>query len=285
MIHLLVITIVLMAFVYALKFPMSPPPPSITYAAQNNVKYPVWGDPTDCYPNLPISGYSGVGSYNWEYYLSNGTGNTTDTNRWNAYMDAWDTECDNGDASKDNGSYNLMPTASIKIVSVTQPIPLAGIEFQFICVNTTPSYDRTLLVSGYLDDMEWVPGGSQNLSANAPDLGTCASYDPQGSGANSVYYNRLGFFDPLNDAVTVLTPGMTLVIYVHTPDSILGAPNPLEDTGCPGGSTCPWGQPDSDDYHGAPLWCFLDPGSCEIQLIDTDWSTPVVILTEPVYML
>jgi hypothetical protein len=123
--------------------------------------------------------------------------------------------------------------------------------------------------------MEWVPGGSQNLSANAPSLGTCGSYDPRGSGANSVYYNRLGFFDPLNTATPTLEPGMTLVIYVHTANSILEAPNPLEPQ-----ST--WGVADADDYHGAPIWCFTNPGSCEIQLIDTTWSTPVVLLTAAV---
>ena len=275
---LLVITVVLMALIYFIRFPFPNPPPTITWSASNNEKFPVWGDPTDCYPNLP---------YNWTYYLSNGTGNTTDQDRWNTYMDAWNTQCDNADASKDNGTYNKMDTARVVISSVSQTIPLSGLEFQFICVNTTPSYEKTYLVDGQLSDMEWVPGGSQNLSANAPTLGTCASYDPRGSGANSVYYNRLGFFDPLNENIQVLTPGMTLVIYVHTPDSIYEAPNDVYTANCdpPSTSGCTWNLPDSDDYHGAPLWCFTVPGSCEIQLIDTLWTNPVVVMSVPVYML
>jgi len=262
---MLAITVVLMVMVYLIRFPLPNPPPTVTYDSVNDAKYPVWGDPTDCYPNLP---------YNWEYYLGNGTGNRTDQARWNTYMDAWNAECEDGN----NGTYNLTDAARIVVTGVSQVIPLSAIEFKFICTNQTPRYEQTLLVDGILSNMEWVPGGSQNLSAGAPTLGTCATYNPEGSGANSVYYNRLGFFDPLNTAVTVLTPGMTVVIYIHTPDSIFEAPNPLEPQ-----ST--WNQPDADDYHGAPLWCFTVPGSCSIELIDTDWNYPAVILDAPVYML
>jgi len=258
-------TVTLMIVIYLIKFPMPNPPPHITYAASTDAKFPVWGDPSDCYPILP---------YNPNYYLGNGTGNATDQARWNTYMDAWTADCDVGT----NGSYNAMAAAQIIITGVSQQIPLSAIEFQFICINTTPHYSQTYLVQGQLADMEWVPGGSQNLSANAPYLGTCATYDPKGSGANSVYYNRLGFFDPLDTSIQVLMPGMTLVIYVHTADSIYEAPNPLF-------AQSTWNLPDADDYHGAPLWCFTVPGSCEIQLIDTDWSSPVVILQAPVYLL
>ena len=267
MILLVAITVIAMALIYMIRFPMPNPPPTVSFASVNDARYPVWGDPTDCYPNLP---------HNPNYYLGNGTGNSTDTNRWNTYMTAWNNDCENGQ----NGTYNLMDAARITITSVSQAIPLSGIEFQFTCVNTTPSYDRTVLVSGYLNTMEWEPGApnGENFTSSAPTLGTCASYDPKGSGANSVYYNRLGFFDPLNPNLQDLAPGMTLIIYIHTPNSIYEAPNPLEPQ-----ST--WNQPDADDYHGAPLWCFTVPGSCSIQLVDTDWSYPAVILNAPVYML
>ncbi len=262
---LVAITVVLLVLIFLLRIPYPTSPPSISFAAVNNAKYPAWGDPTDCYPNLP---------HNWEYYLSNGTGNKTDEDRYNTYMDAWEDDCENGDT----GYYNEMNATGLIITGTSQAIPLSAIEFEFICTNTTPKAETTLLVQGQLSTMEWVPGGSQNLSSNAPTLGTCASYDPRGSGANSVYYNRLGFFDPLNAHLTTLSPGMTLVLYVHTKDSIFEAPNPLY------GSSY-WGQPDTDDYHGVPLWCYTVPGSCTIELIDTDWSSPVVILSEPVYLL
>jgi len=263
---MVMITVVLMGLIYLIKYPvLTTPPPTITYDSINDAKYPVWGDPTDCYPNLP---------HNWEYYLGNGTGNRTDQNLYNTYMNAWWSDCEYGD----NGTYNVMDAARIVITSVSQPIPLDQITFQFVCTNTTPTYQQTYLVQGLLGDMTWVPGGSQNLSANAPYLGVCASYNPQGSGANSVYYNRLGFFDPLNPNVQVLTPGEAIVIYIHTPDSIYEAPNPLEPQSA-------WNAPDADDYHGAPMWCFTVPGSCEIQLIDDDWNYPAVILSAPVYML
>jgi hypothetical protein len=259
---LVLITIVLMVLVYLIRFPLPNPPPTIAWSSVNDQKFPAWGDPTDCYPNLP---------HNWQYWLGNGTGNTTDRNRWNTYMAAWTTDCD----TVYNGTYNLMNATQIFITQVSQPIPLADIEFKFICTNTTPA-ETTILVQGQLDDMEWVPGGSQNLSANAPTLGTCINYDPRGSGANSVYYNRLGFFDPLNTQTPELLPGMSLVLYVHTANSILEAPNPLEPQ-----ST--WGVADADDYHGAPIWCFTNPGSCTIELIDTAWSYPVVIMSVPVF--
>ena len=259
------ITIAVMVLVYLIRIPLPNPPPTISYAAVNNVKFPAWGDPTDCYPNLP---------YNWEYYLGNGTGNRTDQNRWNTYMDAWNADCEDGD----NGTYNLMNATEIIITSVSAPIPLTGITAEFLCFNATPSPTTTFLVDGQVSTMEWEPGASQNLSANAPLLGTCGSYDPRGSGANSVYYNRLGFFNPLNTGLTVLEPGMSLVLYIHLPNSIIEAPNPLEPQSA-------WGVADADDYHGAPLWCFTVPGSCSVELIDTDWSYPVVLLTVPVYML
>ncbi len=273
---LVAITLVLLILVYEIRFPLPNPPPTFTYATESNVKFAAWGDPTDCYPNLP---------HNWEYYLSNGTGNTTDTNRYNTYMTAWDNECDPSSGAG-NGTYNLMNATEITITGVSQTVPLSALEFEFICTNTTPK-ETTTFVSGSLDQMEWVPGSpSANLTTSSPTLGTCATYDPKGSGSNSVYYNRLGFFDPLDTQRTIVAPGMSLVIYVHTADSIFEAPNPLYDDGCnPMTSSCDWGQPDSDDYHGAPVWCFESPGSCTIELIDTDWSYPVVVLSAPVYML
>ncbi len=284
------LTVVLMGIIYAIRLPYPSSPPSITYSAVNNVKYPAWGDPTDCYPNLPYL------PNDWKYYLWGGENNTSDRALWTEYMNDWNTQCED----EGTGIYNPMNATGLIITGVSQPIPLSGIEFEFICTNTTTTKgvtttSTTYLVKGMLDDMEWVPGGggSQNLSSSAPTLGTCGTYNPEGSGANSVYYNRLGFFDPLNEALTTLQPGMTLVLYVHTPDSIFEAPSDLfeECRGggttctCPWSSSCDWGKPDTDDYHGAPLWCFTVPGSCTVELLDTALTQPVVFLSVPVYLL
>ncbi len=274
---LVLITVVLMTLIYLVKFPITAPPPSLTYASSNDVKYPVWGDPTDCYPTLP---------HDWEYYLGwdvNGSvENASNEKLYDEYMGnervpadgGWWGDCEYGD----NGTYNLMDAAVLTITGISGSIPLSGIQFQFICTNTTPKYEQTYLVNGAVEDMEWVPGSSQNVSTSAPTLGTCATYNPQGSGANSVYYNRLGFFNPLNLNTTSLTPGMSVVIYVHTPGSVLEAPNPLTDVS-------EWGANDTDDYHGAPLWCFTVPGSCTLRLVDTNWNPAIVLLSVPVYLL
>jgi len=264
---LLAITIAILILVYMIRFPLTPAPPTVSYQAVTAGTRPVWGDPTDCYPVLP---------HTPTYYLGNGTGNATDLARYNTYMNAWWDDCEYGD----NGTYRFMNVSLIQIVDVSKPIPLANIEFKFVCTNTTPKYVQTDLVDGPLAAMEWVPGSSQNLSANAPVIGKCATYDANGAGggANSVYYNRLGYFDPVDYNQTDLSPGQTIIIYVHTPNSVLEAPNPIEPI-----ST--WNVSDGDDYHGAPPWCFTVVGACEIDLIDTQWHPGIVVATIPLYEL
>jgi len=261
------ITVILVVVIYMIKFPLKPSPPVIQYQVVTDSKRPAWGDPTDCYPILP---------YNPTYYLGNGTGNMTDQNRYNTYMNAWWNDCEYGD----NGTYNMMNVTLIQISQVSSPIPLTDVEFQFVCTNTTPKYVQTTLVEGPLSTMEWEPGASQNLSADAPTLGKCATFDASGfgGGANSVYYNRLGYFDPINFNFQVLSPGQTIVVYVHTPNSVLEAPNPIEPV-----ST--WNVSDGDDYHGAPEWCFTVPNSCQINLLDTQWTPAVLLTTIPLYQL
>lgn len=259
------ITVLLVVAIYMIKFPLKPSPPTVLYQAVTDTKRPVWGDPTDCYPILP---------YNPSYYLANGTGNTTDENRYNTYMNAWWNDCEYGD----NGTYNMMNVTLIEITQVSTPIPLSDVEFQFVCTNTTPKYVSTVLVEGMLSAMEWEPGQSQNLSSTAPTLGKCATFDASGDGANSVYYNRMGYFDPINFNVQVLSPGQTMVVYVHTPDSVLEAPNPIEPV-----ST--WNISDGDDYHGAPEWCFTVPNSCMVNLLDTQWTPAVLLVSVPLYQL
>ena len=265
---LVAITIVLVIVIYMIRFPLAPSPPTVSYQAVTAGTKPVWGDPTDCRPN------SDTLPFNWQYYLANGTGNSTDKARYNLYMNWWWAECENGT----NGTYNAMNVSLIQISHVSAPIPLADVQFKFICTNTTPTYVSTTLVDGPLGAMEWVPGSSESLNASAPTLGKCATYTASGAGggANSVYYNRLGYFDPVNYGLNDLSPAQTLVIYVHTPDSVFEAPNPLYPSS-------KWNQPDSDDYHGAPPWCFTVPGACTIELLDTQWSPAVVLVQIPLY--
>jgi len=264
---LVAITIILVVAVYLIRFPLGSTPPTVLYQAVTDATKPVWGDPTDCYPVLP---------HNPNYYLGNGTHNQTDINRYNAYMNAWWSDCEYGD----NGTYRNMNVTLIEISRVSAPIPLSDVEFEFICTNSTPTYLQTTLVSGPLSAMEWEPGFNQTIPSNAPVIGKCATFDANGAGggANSVYYNRLGYFDPVNFNEVDLSPGQTVVVYVHTPNSVLEAPNPIEPV-----ST--WNISDGDDYHGAPPWCFTVPNACTIELLDTVWSPAVVLATIPLYLL
>ncbi|MGB6500252.1 MAG: hypothetical protein WBG19_02470 [Thermoplasmata archaeon] len=258
---LVAITVVLSALIFAVRFPITPAPPNVSYQIVTGGTRPVWGDPTDCHPDLPQAP---------SYYLGLGKSVTL----YNDYMNAWWADCDFGDT----GTYNLMNVSAIQIVDVSVAVPLADVEFQFICTNTTPKYVQTTFVQGPLSSMEWVPGSSQNLSASAPKIGKCATYDASGMGANSVYYNRLGYFDPVDYQRSDLAPGQTIIIYVHTPNSVLEAPNPIEPVSS-------WNISDADDYHGAPPWCFTVPGACAINLIDTEWRPGVILTTIPLWIV
>jgi hypothetical protein len=49
-----------------------------------------------------------------------------------------------------------------------------------------------------------------------------------------------------------------------------------------GGTVVPG--PDSDDYHGAPTWCFITPGSCTIKIVYTG-NPSQLLATIPVYSI
>jgi flagellin-like protein len=259
---LVVITVVLVGVLYAIRLPLPNAPPTIGYSVDSNQRLPAWGDPTDCYPNLP---------YLPSYYLGNGSGDP----RWNTYMNAWENDCENGDT----GHYNQMNVSQIVITQVSRIIPLASVQFAFVCTNTTPTYISNDLVKGSLAAMSWFPGETEsNLSASAPKLASCATFNASnyGGGANGVYYNRLGFFEPLNQNGDVLQPGDAIIIYIHTANSIFEAPSPIEPQ-----ST--WNTPDVDDYHGGPPWCFTVPGACTIELTDTASVPAALIAAIPLY--
>jgi hypothetical protein len=259
---LVTITIILMVVVFFIRLPLYPTPPHVGYVALVDAKYQVFGDPTDCRPNLP---------YAWSYYLGNGTGDP----RWNTYMNDWNSQCE----ESNTGVYNLMNATRILITQVSGPIPLADLEFRFVCTNYTPTFDQTYLVDGSLAGMEFIPGVSpETFGPHSPLLGYCATLRAEGSGASSTYYNRLGFFDPESLGATTLIPGQAIVIYIHTPGSVFEAPNPIEPQS-------EWNLPDADDYHGAPPWCFTVPGACEVQLFDTAWSPAVLLVSIPMFAL
>lgn len=249
------ITVVAGTILWLYHFPTPPSVPQLYYTAEGGITAPVWGDPTDCTPILPHS---------TSYYLGNGTGDP----RYTTYMNAWWDDCEYGTT----GTYNDMNVTEILVKQVTKPVLLADVQFNFICHNNTPTPITTFLVRGSLAAMSWFPGSSQTVPTDAPTLGSCATFNASGygGGANSVYYNRLGYFQPLVLNATLLQPGDTFVLYDHSEDSVTEAPNPIEPT-----ST--WYLPDEDDYHGAPPWCFGNPGACSIELVDTGLSPEVVL--------
>ncbi len=159
----------------------------------------------------------------------------------------WTAECQR----TETGRYSLMNATSITFTQHTPTnIPLNLVNFTFICNNT-------ILVGGSLAAMSWIPGSQTQPAPNAPTLGRCGSFDPH-SGSFSTLYNRLGIYIPIDPNATVVTDGDTFVLYIHTPGSVFD----------PGGSGGRGGQggPDTDDYHGAPPWCFTVPGACTIYL-------------------
>jgi hypothetical protein len=231
----------------------------VTYIARAGLKIPAWGDPTDCVPyGYPI-----------------GPGSSWGTNEQNA----WWTNCYDNQV----GNYSLMNASTIVFTGVSpETIPLTQVQFDFLCHNTTPVSETTLLVSGSLASMTWYPGSTTSAAPDAPTLGSCGTFDANGwppwdPPAFGTLYNRLGIFTPIQPGVSVLQAGDTFTLYVHTPGS-------LYDPGPPayGGSVVTG--PDTDDYHGAPSWCFTQPGACDIKIVYT--GNPMAVLADiPVYSI
>ncbi|MCI4337525.1 MAG: hypothetical protein L3K17_10155 [Thermoplasmata archaeon] len=239
----------------------APATPTVYFQAQGGLTYPVWGDPTDCRPVEPFP---------TSYYLGNGSGDP----RYTTYMNDWNTECE----ASSTGVYNMMNVSEISIARVSQTVLMSNVQFEFICHNTTPSQLTTTLVAGSLQSMSWFPGSSQTLAANAPKLQACGTFNVSQaypSQANGVFYNRLGFFDPLHNNATLLEAGDAFILYVHTSNSVYEGASPIE-----GQST--WFLPDHDDYHGAPNWCFAQSGACTIYLVDTGVHPSTILATIPV---
>jgi flagellin-like protein len=179
--------------------------------------------------------------------------------------------------------YSLMNTSQIIIASASPTnVPLDLIDFTFICDNTSVGGNRTILVQGTLASMTWFPGSTTSPPAGAPDLGWCASFHAGGfGGSDDTLYNRLGLFVPIAPGYTVLTAGDTFILYIHNGGYPLDYDGGSHD--CTAENTV---APcfDADDYHGAPPWCFTNPGACTIYLSYVG-SPSSLIATIPVYSL
>lgn len=176
--------------------------------------------------------------------------------------------------------YSLMNTSQIIIASSAPTnIPLTSIEFTFVCNNQSTGGNISILVQGTLAAMTWFPGSSGSPPANAPKLGWCANFHAGGFGGGSfgTLYNRLGLFVPISQNVTVLQAGDTFILYIHNGGYPLDYNN---------GDCNPHPVPcfDKDDYHGAPPWCFTNPGACTIYLSYLG-SPSTLLATIPVYSL
>ncbi len=180
-----------------------------------------------------------------------------------------------GTDTPSSGSYSLMNTTAI-IISSTSPtnIPLSLVEFTFICNNESVGGNESILVQGTLADMTWFPGISSTAPADAPKLGWCSSFHAGGYGGGDfgTAYNRLGIFVPISAQNSTLQAGDTFLLYIHNGGYPLDYGGRSGD--CVGTVTTPC--LDGDDYHGAPPWCFTDPGSCTILL--TYLGSPITVL-------
>ncbi len=195
------------------------------------------------------------------------------------------TDCDPCNGA--NPVYSLMNTTQIIFATHTPAnIPLTDISVTFVCNNASSGGPTTVLVSGTLANMTWIPGetGSGGAApAGSPLLGYCATLKVGGyGGADDTAYNRLCLFVPINsDETTDLENGDTFLLYIHDGGFPLDYAKNSRD--CAGGSTV-YPCLDGDDYHGAPPWCFTTQGACTIYMTYT--GTPSALLAEiPVYSL
>jgi len=193
------------------------------------------------------------------------------------------------DQNPNTGAYSILNTSEI-IISSTSPlnIPLSEVTLTFLCNGlygqATSSQgaqglgnNTTVLITGSLASMTWYPGFG-TYPSSGPQLGWCANFHAGGfgGGAFGTFFNRLGLFEPLTQNAVVLEAGDTFILYIHNG----GYPLDYED--CGGTASHPVF--DCDDYHGAPPWCFTDPGACTIVLTYT--GTPgTVLATIPVVAL
>ncbi len=274
---LVALTLIAGVILWTFHFTLPPNAPTVGFVIRSGSSNPVWGDPTDCQPN----------GYTLLSYPITGTAATT-------WYDNWETQCDD----TTNGNFSLLNTTQVIIASHSPlGIPLDEINFAFVCYNTTSTGGTTTLVSGSLASMTWFPGSSTSPASNAPDLGYCGSFDAGGYGGGSygTLYNRLGMFIPISTTSSALENGDTFLLYIHNGgwpidfDCVNSRMPDYDNAADCSAAQRTAGLPtlDSDDYHGAPPWCFTKPGACEIYLTYTGNPTtllaaiPVNLLAPP----
>jgi flagellin-like protein len=126
-------------------------------------------------------------------------------------------------------------------------ILLSDLRFELVCNHTS-------LLNGTFQQMEIIPGTGSNPSSSSPELGECGSWKPNPHGTSATYFNRLAYYQQIDESSKVLHDGDIFVVYEH----------PLANF-CDRNGNCP-----DDDYHGAPPWCFTDPASdCTIYITYT----------------
>jgi flagellin-like protein len=165
---------------------------------------------------------------------------------------------------------------AVDIVFTTQSpgtMPVNELEFIFIC-NGTVYFESTL------PNMIYIPTTNHAANFNCVTPGgnclqTCGKYNPATVFGYQIPYSRLGFFWQLTPNATYLSDGDSIVLYIHSTT----APHDV-------GST----NPDTDDYHGIPAWCFAapntpnPPNNCKIELIYLGQPQSVLI-TIPISQL
>jgi flagellin-like protein len=194
---------------------------------------------------------------------------------------------DGTDCSPCSGSgvkYSFMNTTQVIIATHTpSDIPLDQIVLTFVCNNASSGGPTTVLLTGTLANMTWIPGqtgSSGSAPAGSPLLGYCGTLKIGGyGGSDDTAYNRLCLFVPINaNETSILANGDTFLLYIHKGGFPLDYSND-----CSGGSS---GVPclDGDDYHGAPPWCFTTQGACTIYLSYIG-NPSTLLATIPVFSL
>jgi len=123
-----------------------------------------------------------------------------------------------------------------------EAILLTELKFELVCNGTS-------LLNGTFSQMEVVPGTGANPGSGSPTLGKCGTWKPSATGTTATYFNRLAYFQQIDDRALTLHDGDFFVVYEHP--------------------TLNWCDPEGycdDDYHGAPPWCFTKAAACTIIL-------------------
>jgi flagellin-like protein len=162
---------------------------------------------------------------------------------------------------------------AVDIVFTTQSpgtMPVADLVFYFLC-NNSVYFESTLPNMLYIPTTNHAANfncAAQPGFPNGNCLGTCGTYNPANIFGYSIPFSRLGFFWQLTPNATYLSDGDSIVLYIHSTT----APHDV-------GST----NPDTDDYHGIPAWCFAAPGTlnppnlCSIELEYTGPPQAIVV--------